>query len=269
MKTCFLSIDVEKRESHKDHLFDGIDNLDNILNIFKKHNASATLFVTGEVLEYSPDLVKKWAKDFEIGCHNYFHNQLNKIDLSERERQVKNFFNLYKNVFHNTPKGFRGPRNVIDNKQFPILSRYGFVYDSSVFPRYPWSIRAYSGYLGKAPVIPYHPNEKNHKKRGTMSILEIPESPAPLSVPFVGTWLRKLGVKFFKFIFRFRKPKFISLSMHSWDSVKFEGKGSKNSGKDFIKQLDEIMGFLVSIGYEFKSGEQIYEQFYKDNQKSI
>jgi peptidoglycan/xylan/chitin deacetylase (PgdA/CDA1 family) len=264
-KICFLSIDVEKHENQKNQPFDGVDSLDNVLNIFKKYNAPATLFVTGEVLEYSPDLVKKWAKDFEIGCHNYFHNQLNKIDLTERERQIKNFVNLYKNVFGILPKGFRAPRNIINNKQFPILLRYGFVYDSSVFPRYPWSIGAYSGYLGKAPITPYWPNEKNHKKKclpimlGTSNkLLEIPESPAPFSIPFVGTWLRKLGVKFFKFIFKFRKPNFISLSMHSWDSTKFEGKSSKNSGKEFLKQLDEMMKFLQEIGYEFKSGEQIY-----------
>jgi len=270
-----LSIDVEKRENQTDHPFDGVDNLDNILNVFKKHNASATLFITGEVLEYSPDLVKKWAKDFEVGCHNYFHNQLNKIDLPERERQIKNFYNLYKNVFNNTPKGFRGPRNIIDNKQFPILLRYGFIYDSSVFPRYPWRIGAYSGYLGKAPIVPYWPNEKNYKKKrpstslGTNTgVFEIPESPAPLSIPFVGTWLRKLGVKFFKFVFKFRKPNFISLSMHSWDGIKFEGRGSKNSGKDFLRQLDEVMKFLREIGYEFKSGQQIYE-FYKNNQKPV
>jgi len=263
MKTCFLSIDVEKRENQKNQPFEGVDNLDNILNVFKKHNVPATLFVTGEVLEYAPDLVKKWAKDFEIGCHNYFHNQLNKIDFIERERQIKNFVNLYKNVFGILPKGFRAPRNIIDNKQFPILSRYGFVYDSSVFPRYPWSFRVYSGYLGRAPIIPYFPSEKNYKKRGEIALLELPESPAPFSIPLAGTWLRKLGVKFFRFIFKLKKPQFISLGMHSWDGVKFEGKSSKNSGKEFLKQLDEIIKFLKGIGYEFKSGEQIYKEISK------
>ncbi|HUT96322.1 MAG TPA: polysaccharide deacetylase family protein, partial [Candidatus Paceibacterota bacterium] len=236
----------------------------NILNIFKKHNVSATLFVTGEVLEYCPDLVKKWSKNFEIGCHNYWHNQLDKIDLAERERQVKNFVNLYKGIFGFAPKGFRAPRNVIDNQQFPILERYDFIYDASVFPRYPWRIGAYVGYRGRAPIVPYWPNKKNYKKRCPSTalgmsnkLLEIPESPAPFDVPFVGTWLRKLGVKFFRFIFKIRKPEFVSFSMHSWDGVKFEGKSSKNSGKEFLKQLDEMLGFLKKIGYEFKTGEQI------------
>ncbi len=270
MKICFLSIDVEKRENQKNQPFEGVDNLDNILNIFRKHNVPATLFVTGEVLEYAPDLVKKWAKDFEIGCHNYFHVQLNKIDLIERERQIKNFVNLYKNIFGVLPRGFRAPRNIIDNKQFPILERYGFIYDASVFPRYPWSFRVYSGYLGRAPIVPYFPSEKNYKRRcfdhacrqagaiGTNNtLIELPESPASFSIPMVGTWLRRLGVKFFKFIFKFKKPRFVSFSMHSWDGVKFDGKSSKNSGKEFLKQLDGMIKFLKEIGYEFKNGEQI------------
>ena len=271
MRICFLSIDVEKKENQKNQPFEGVDNLDNILNIFRKYNLPATLFVTGEVLEYCPDLVKKWSKDFEIASHNYWHVQLDKIDFAERERQIKDFVNLYKNVFGFLPRGFRAPRNVIENSQFQILERYGFLYDASVFPRYPWSIGAYTGYRGKAPIVPYWPSEKDYRKKvypvksreatfNTGHVFEIPESPAPFDVPFVGTWLRKLGVKFFKFIFKIKKPKFISFNMHSWDGVKFEGKSSKNSGKEFLKQLDEMLKFLEGVGYEFKTGEEIYRE---------
>lgn len=273
MKTCFLSIDVEKKDGQKNQPFEGVDNLDNILNIFRKHNLPATLFVTGEVLEYAPDLVKKWSKDFEIGCHNYWHVQLDKIDMPERERQVKDFVNLYKSIFGYLPKGFRAPRNVIDNEQFSTLERYGFLYDSSVLPRYAWPVQRYDGYKGRAPVVPYYPNKNNYQKKcpsttlGTNNkLLEIPESPMTflglplLNVPLVATWLRKWGVRFFKILLVSTKPKFIEFNMHSWDGVKFEGKSSKNSGKAFLKQLDEMLAFLKSIGYEFKNGEQIYKE---------
>jgi len=271
MKTCFLSVDVESSyaqtrvgASEDKNPFESIDKLDGILDIFKKHKANATLFVTGEVLEYAPDLVKKWSKDFEIGCHNYWHIQLDKIDLKERERQVKDFVNLYKNIFARLPRGFRAPRNIIDNEQFPILIRYKFLYDSSVFPRYPWRIGAYSGYRGRAPIFPYWPSEKNYRKKSSSTLLgtsnkllEIPESPAAFDIPLVGTWLRKLGTRFFRRIFALKKPDFISFNMHSWDGAKFEGKSSKNSGKEFLRQLDEMLGYLKKNGYEFKSGEQI------------
>jgi len=255
MKICFLSIDVEKKEETGS--FEGAERLDNLLNVFRKHKANATLFVTGEILEKYPDLVKKWSEKFEIGCHNYYHIPLDKLGLVEREKQIIDFIDLYKDVINILPKGFRAPRNIFDNEQFPILEKYNFLYDASVFPRYPLRIKKYEGYRGRAPIMPYSPERKNYKQAGEMDILEIPESPAFLNIPLVGTWLRKLGSGFFKSLFLLRKPEFVSFSMHSWDGVSFEGRSSKNSGETYLKQLDEMLGFLRKIGYEFKSGEQI------------
>jgi len=272
MKTCFLSIDVEPLTalSHgtfdEEVKFEPIKKLGGILDIFKKYKAQATLFVTGEVLEHYPDLVKKWGEEFEIGCHNYYHVELDKVDLLGREKQIKDFIKIYKDIFKRGPLGFRAPRNIIDNEHFEILERYGFIYDSSVLPRYPLGIRHYRGYLGRGPILPYWPNKLNYLKMGGEKILEIPESPVVLSVPLVGTWMRKLGVRFFKFLFIFKKPDFISLSMHSWDSTEFSGTSSKNSGKIFLQQLDEMMGFLKNLGYEFKSGKQIYEELSKNRE---
>lgn len=269
MKTCFLSIDVELLSAHSDKISvkeDGIDPIkkfESITEILKKHKVNATLFVTGEILEHYSDMVKKWAEDFEIGCHNYYHVPLDKTDVLGREKQLKDFIEMYKNTLSRGPEGFRAPRNIIDNEQFPILERHGFVYDSSVLPRYPLGIRHYAGYRGKAPIKPYWPDKANYRKRGCVKIMEIPEAPAFFSVPLVGTWLRKLGTGFFKFLFIFKKPGFISFSMHSWDGVEFVGRGSKNSGKAFFKQLDEMLELLKQIGYEFKSGKQVYEEFFR------
>ncbi len=290
MKICFLSIDVESASArserasadNKEKDFEGIEKLDNILNVFRKHNVDATLFITGEVLEKYPELVKKWVKEYEIGCHNYYHVPLNKLNLIERERQVLDFIDLFKDNFDVSPEGFRAPRNIIDNEQFPILEKYGFLYDASVFPRYPWRLKKYEGHNGRAPVEPYWPVKDDYRKRiypvksreagspaatfNGVKILEIPESPAPFSIPLVGTWLRKLGVFFFKILFWLKKPQFISFSMHSWDGVRFKGKSSRNSGEKYLKQLDEMLGFLKKIGYEFKTGEQIYEEFSKNRE---
>jgi peptidoglycan/xylan/chitin deacetylase (PgdA/CDA1 family) len=267
MKTCFVSIDVEQDNFGNKDTFIGVEKLDDILNIFKKHQAHATLFVTGEVLEKYPNLVKKWSEDSEIGCHNYKHFTLDHLDFEERERQISDFVDFYKDIFGNHPKGFRAPRNFIDNEQFKILEKYEFLYDSSVIPRYPWPIRNYIGYRGRAPLFPYFPDEKNYRKKGRIKILEIPESPIsfgipPFYIPVVATWIRKWGISVFKILFRLRKPKFVSLSMHSWDGVKFAG--GRNSGEKFLKQLDEMLGFLKKMGYEFKSGEKIYGEFCKN-----
>lgn len=268
MKTCFLSIDVEKREEDKS--FEGVENLYNLLNIFKKHNVNATLFVTGEVLEKYPDLVKRWSENFEIACHNYNHAMLDSVEIASREKQLKDFVVLYENVLKARPNGFRAPRNVIDNEQFPLLKAYSFKYDSSVFSRYPWPIRKYDGYKGRAPILPYYPSKKNYLKKGKLDILEIPESPITffgfpvLNLPVVATWIRKWGVWVYKLIFFFLRPRYISFNMHSWDGVEFEGKSCINSGKYYLNQLDQMIKLLLKKGYTFKTGKQIYEEFSKN-----
>lgn len=277
MRTCFVSIDVEHdpAPSHQGgrygagnfgdkSTYKGVENLDNILNILRKHRVSATLFVSGQVLERYPDLVKKWAKDYEICCHNYSHQSLDEIESLEREKQLKKFIKVYETILGKFPKGFRAPKNIIDNEQFLILERYGFLYDSSVLPRYPWPVRQYEGYKGRAPLSPYYPDKDKYRKKGNMRILEIPETPISfgipvINIPLVATWLRKWGIWVFKRIFWLKKPKFVSFSMHSWDGVEF--RGGKNSGEKFLRQLDEMLKFLKEIGYEFKSGEQIWKQF--------
>ena len=126
-----------------------------------------------------------------------------------------------------------------------ILEKYGFLYDASVFPRYPWWKKRYTGYKGKKPVLPYYLDKE---------LLEIPESPASFSIPLVGTWIRKSSILIYKLLFLFKKPKFISFNMHSWDALE----------EKYLKQLDEMVRFLKKIGYDFKSGEQIYEEFQKN-----
>ena len=261
-KTCFVSIDVERDNFGNKDTFQGVENLDNILDIFKKHKVRVTLFVTGHVLELYPDLIKKWAKEHEIGCHNYVHTPLDEIDLSHRERQIKKFVSIYKSIFKEYPKGFRAPRNIIDNEQFEILERYNFIYDSSVIPRH-IALHRYKGYKGRAPIESYQPSIRNYRKKGKkekMDLIEIPNTPLLGGIPFAATWIRRLGVGFFGFLLFLKKPKFLSLTMHSWDGIKFKGRSSRNSGKVFLRQMDELLGLLQENNYQFLSGEEICEQ---------
>ena len=51
------SIDVEKDYGKEG--FEGVENLNKILDIFKSYGASATLFVSGQVLEKYPEKFRK------------------------------------------------------------------------------------------------------------------------------------------------------------------------------------------------------------------
>lgn len=248
-----VSVDVEEDLNQK--TFCGVENLDKLLNIFDKFGINATLFATGLVLEKYPDLIVKWSKKHEIGCHGYYHVPLCELSISERKKQLEDFCELYENILGEKPKGFRAVQHTIDNTQLKLLEKFGFEYDSSVVPRY-LPIKKYVGYKGRAQTEPYYPDYANYKEKGNMEILEIPVTPLIFGIPLYGTWIRVFCPNFYKFLLVLKKPEFINLAMHPWDALEHKGAFSKNSGEKFLGYLDAIFETL-SKNYKFKSGEEI------------
>lgn len=258
-----VSVDVEEDlRSDNEKTFEGVENLDKILNIFENYNIQSTLFVKGEVMENYPDLVLKWSKKHEISCHGNCHiidrskSYVKRYMLSkqEREKQLKDFCELYGDLFGTKPKGFRAEEFTIDQLQLKLLEKFGFEYDSSVLSNYPFFIKNV-GYKGKAPEMPYHPSYSNYREKGDMRILEIPFTTLAFGFPLSGTWIRVLGTKFYKFLLALKKPRFIGLMLHSWDCIEYEYKYSRNSGERFLEYLDDILENLEKRNYSFVRGE--------------
>jgi peptidoglycan/xylan/chitin deacetylase (PgdA/CDA1 family) len=264
-KICFVSVDVEDDQNHplkplSQRTWEGARNLNNILDVFNRHNMPATLFTTGQVLERFPKLAKQWSKKYEIACHSFAHNFLNTMSEYEREQDLENYFKLYKKIFTKSPRGFRAPSHIIDPKQIKLLRDKGFLYDSSVVPRFPLLMK-YRGFKRRAPITPYFPARANCRKKGDMEILEIPVSGLLLGIPLWGGALRYIPFTTYKELFKIRAPSFISLSMHSWDAILLKGRKSKNSGNKFLKILDRMIVFLETKNYKFMDGESIAKNY--------
>lgn len=253
MKICMVSIDVEEDLNQK--TFNGVESLDNMLKIFDKCGISATLFATGEVLEKYPDLIVKWSKKHEIACHGYYHTPLPELTISERKSQLEDFCELYQNMLGEKPRGFRAVQHTIDNIQLKLLEEFEFEYDSSVVPRY-IPIRKYVGYKGRAPTKPYCPSYEDYKRKGDMKVLEIPVTPLIFGISLYGTWIRVFGPNFYKFLLLLKKPGFISLAMHSWDAIEYEGAFSKNSGEQFLEYLRDVLKYIQN-NYTIHQGDKI------------
>ena len=237
-KTCFISIDVEQDVGIGIEKFQGIDNIDKILNVFRGHGVAATLFVTGEVLDAYKDKLHDLSKFYEIACHGYTHKFWDTLNSRERKEELENFISLYRDIFQKSPIGFRAPSHIIDGEGLQLLEESGFLCDSSIVPHYP-PFKKYRGYKGKAPLSPYN-------LQG-MRLLEIPNSGQLMGVPLAGAWIRKLPLLVYKILFLIYRPKFITLSMHSWDSLH----------PVFLKKLEGILGILEKYNYRFLNGEQI------------
>ncbi len=251
-KTCFVSIDVEHDpQEGGQREFKGVESLERILEVFKKFGVSATLFVTGEVLEKYPELVKKWQRDHEIACHSFTHRFWNTIGQKDREWEIDSFLRLYKEVFSGAPAGFRAPSHLIDEKGMALLEEKGFSYDSSVMPHYPF-FKKYRGYRGRAPLLPYHPDYENIRKKGEAKILEIPPRGQMFGIPLAGVWMARLPFLFYWFLFQLYSPRFLTVNMHSWDIFGREA---------FLPHMEKILATLKKKNYRFSNGEQICKNF--------
>lgn len=155
------------------------NNLNKILDLFDKYNASATFFVVGELIDKYPNIIKEIPKKHEIAAHGFRHRCLSKLN----EDELKNEIGLSKKSILKIRKkclGFRAPYNIIHPELGALLKQEGFIYDSSIcrsfFPGryYARGVSNY-GYLA---------SKGNLKKRGG-DILEMPISSVSIfKLPF-------------------------------------------------------------------------------------
>lgn len=179
-----LSIDLEywhsaelvrKKVSEKNKAPVDIENsVLPILNLLNKYDVKATFFVLGKVAEEQPDLVKKiHDENHEIASHGYSHIPLHELRKKKFEQEIKKSVDLITAITEEKVIGFRAPSFSIDNSTkwaFQILKKYGFLYDSSVFPM---KTKLYG--VSKAPLTIYKPSHEDITKHDKNErILEFP-----------------------------------------------------------------------------------------------
>ena len=145
-------------------------NTTRILDLLDRHNVRATFFILGWVADRAPDLIREVeARGHEIGVHGYNHLLLTEITPEEFDEDLgKALEAIAKTGIKSQPIGFRAPSfsmvNATKGWALPILEKYGFQYDSSVFPirhdrygipgspRYPHVIETPAGPIREFPI---------------------------------------------------------------------------------------------------------------------
>ena len=109
-----------------------------LLELLKKYGIKSTFFILGEVAEKYPDLIRKIQEaGHEIACHGYSHRRLDHLSKDEFENKIRLSVDLLRQVSGRSPIGFRAPYFSLNSKTkwaLEIIEKYGFVYDSSIFP---------------------------------------------------------------------------------------------------------------------------------------
>lgn len=128
-----------------------------ILGLLDKYNMKATFFVLGMLAEKYPELMEDiYQRGHEIASHAYSHrtlHDLGELGFEEEISKSKKILDKY------DPIGFRAPSFSIDNNTrwaFQILKKYGFKYDSSIFP-----IKTMLYGVPGAPLCIYKPSEED------------------------------------------------------------------------------------------------------------
>ena len=183
--------------------------LPRMLELFKRYNIKATLFVVGRDLQVKQRaaLVRAMVESgHEIANHTMSHAEgFSFLSWEKKEYEIAEAERIIVGELGVKPKGFRAPSNDVDNETLHILADRGYVYDSSLLPTYAgplirmikfWGLKInrkhhYLGksYYGRAPLHPYHPDEAAVHKTGNMSLIEVPITTMPyVRLPIHGSF---------------------------------------------------------------------------------
>ncbi len=148
-----------------------IFNIERILALLNAHHTKATFFILGWVAENFPEVVQMIADEgHEIATRGYYHNLITEMTPNEFEDDLLKSLEA---INRSTSKPVRGHRacnftiNELTLWALEILAKYGFEYDSSIYP----IKRNNYGFPG-------YPNRLPHRIlfEGEGEIIEIPMS---------------------------------------------------------------------------------------------
>lgn len=193
-----------------------------IIDLLEKYNVSATFAVLGTYAKRNPELIKKiYDKGHEIQSHCYSHKTLKELGRDAFEEEIKRSVDLLESITGEKPVGFRAPSFSIDNSTkwaFEILEKYGFKYDSSIFP-----IKTMLYGEPKAPVNIYKPSKEDITKYDSKGkIIEFPMTVLKIgiNIPIAGgfylrlfpLWFLKLGIR------HVNKKRPVIIYIHPWET---------------------------------------------------
>lgn len=129
--------DTRSEEQWKHYEVRIYENVDRILHILDETGTAATFFIIGWVAKNYPDIVKRIAQKYQIGCHTMNHQLVWQQSPKEFHDDVEAGIKLLEDITGKKVEAFRAPGFSIRNSEawaFETLGELEIKYDSSVFP---------------------------------------------------------------------------------------------------------------------------------------
>jgi len=109
-----------------------------LLDLFDKHNVSATFFTLGWVAERHPELIREvHARGHEVAAHSYWHKLVFEMTPKDFRLDLIQVRDLLQELTGQSVTGYRAPTYSITKDSLwahEILAEEGFLYSSSIFP---------------------------------------------------------------------------------------------------------------------------------------
>jgi polysaccharide deacetylase family protein (PEP-CTERM system associated) len=147
MKSMLLTFDVEDWQPLADEWVFGFRTapsgsvprqIDEIRRILDSIGARGTFFCVGSTAAAYPSVIRSLVADgHEIASHGYSHKPVYKFSPAEFEADLKRAHEILGDLSGRPPLGFRAPQFSINPATwwaFDILAKWGYLYDSSIFP---------------------------------------------------------------------------------------------------------------------------------------
>ena len=113
------------------------NNVDRIFRILDDTNTKATFFIIGWVAKTYPELIRKIAEKYQIGCHTLNHQLVWQQAPAEFRTDVETCVKTLEDITGKQIECFRAPGFSIRESEgwaYEILADLGIKYDCSVFP---------------------------------------------------------------------------------------------------------------------------------------
>jgi peptidoglycan/xylan/chitin deacetylase (PgdA/CDA1 family) len=217
------------------------EGIPRILSLLEAYNARATFFVSGDVIERYPHIVKEISKRNEVGLHGMYHEKFTTLSDIDKERRVVQAMRVYEQVLGKNPTSFRAPGHSADTSLVTILDKRGFLVEASG---------------SKLRDYPYHPSYSDWNVDGEMRILRVPVSHVPQYFYASMLWEQSWVEAFRKAIVSEEgKTKVVVIGMHSWEFVSLEAPGyetyTRVTGDYTYDKLRELLDYLREKNVRF------------------
>ena len=113
------------------------DNVERLFRVLNDTHTRATFFIVGWIARTYPDLVKRIADQYQVGCHTMNHQLVWQQTPAEFKADVEEGVKLLEDITGKKVECFRAPGFSIRESEawaFEVLADCGIQYDCSVFP---------------------------------------------------------------------------------------------------------------------------------------